>query len=280
MADQAVLALIDAALAEDVGAGDWTTEWTVPPDARARARVIARAPGVVAGVLVTAAVFRRLDPDLDIAVHRRDGDAVQPGEPILAMTGRARSILTAERTALNFLQHLSGVATLTRRYVDSVAGTGAAILDTRKTTPGWRALEKAAVVAGGGRNHRRGLHDMVLLKENHMAMAGGVAAAMDAVRALNSGGIPVEVEVRTLAELDEALDAGANRILLDNMDVDLVREAVRRARARPGVLLEASGGMTPERARFMATAGAHTISVGGLTHSAPALDVSLLLEPV
>lgn len=276
--DETLLRLVDAALAEDVGPGDWTTQWTVADHVRARGRVMARAPGVVAGVHLSAAVFQRLDADLDIAVHREDGDAVQPGETILTATGRARPILTGERVALNFLQRLSGVASLTRRYVDAVAGTGATILDTRKTTPGWRMLEKAAVVAGGGRNHRQGLYDMVLLKENHLAMAGGVAAALAAVRAHNDAGIPVEIEVRSLAELDQALAAGAAHILLDNMDVEEVREASRRAGPHH-VLLEVSGGMTPERARMMASAGAQTISVGRLTHSAPALDVSLLLEP-
>lgn len=275
--------LVAAALAEDVGAGDWTTLWTVPPDRFAHATIVARAAGVLAGVDVATRVFRRLDPRIEVIAERGDGDAVSPGDVVFRIHGPARAILTGERTALNFLQRLSGVATLTRRFVDAVAGTGVRILDTRKTTPGWRALEKAAVVAGGGHNHRYGLHDMVLLKENHIAMAGGITAAIARVREANAAGLPVEVEVRDLAELEEAIAAGARRILLDNMDLDTLAAAVRRARELvPGpddrVVLEASGTMRLDRVAAVARTGVDDISVGAITHSAPALDLSLLVE--
>lgn len=269
--------LITLALEEDVGAGDWTTRWTVDPNARAKAAITAKAAGVVAGLAIAEAVFRRLDPDLDFTTDRADGDAVAPGDRVCTLQGRAHAILTGERTALNFLQRLSGIATATRRYVEAVAGTGARILDTRKTTPGWRRLEKAAVRAGGGGNHRAGLHDMVLIKENHIAAAGGITAAVQRVRAHDRDGLPIEVEVRNLAELDEVLPLGVDRVLLDNMDLDEMRAAVARAHAcgsrRPA--LEASGNVTLERVAAIAATGVDLISVGALTHSAPALDLSL-----
>jgi len=197
--------------------------------------------------------------------------------------GRARPILTGERTALNFLQRLSGVATMTRRFVDAVAGTGATILDTRKTTPSFRLLEKAAVRAGGGGNHRIGLYDMVLIKDNHIAAAGGITAAVRRVREHDRAGLPIEVEVTNLAELDEAIDAGVDRILLDNMDLETMRAAVERVRerageGRPRPLLEASGNITIDRVRAVAETGVDLISVGALTHSAPALDLSLRID--
>ncbi|HYJ78016.1 MAG TPA: carboxylating nicotinate-nucleotide diphosphorylase, partial [Longimicrobiaceae bacterium] len=217
------LALIDAALAEDVGAGDFTTLWTVPAERRARARIVAKAPGAIAGTEVAAEVFRRCDPELQVRIDSSDGAAVQPGAVVMRIEGSARSILTAERTALNLLQRLSGVATVTRRYVREVTGTGARIIDTRKTTPGMRRLEKAAVLAGGGANHRVGLHDMVMVKDNHIAAAGGITAAVEAVRARNDRGLRVEVETASLDEVGEALRAGVDRIMFDNMPVETMR---------------------------------------------------------
>jgi nicotinate-nucleotide pyrophosphorylase (carboxylating) len=271
--------MIDAALAEDVGAGDWTTLWTVPEDRRVTALLVAKAPGVVAGLEVATAVFLRVDPQLHCAPAVRDGDPVEPGARVMEVSGAARSILTAERVALNFLQRLSGVATLTRRYVEAVAGTGARILDTRKTTPGMRVLEKAAVRTGGGENHRFGLHDMVMIKENHATAAGGIAAAVAAVRRQNQLGLRVEVETRDLDEVRGALDAGADRILFDNMPLEQLRAAVALVRERAGraVETEASGGVTLATVRGIAETGVDFVSVGALTHSAPALDLSLLV---
>jgi nicotinate-nucleotide pyrophosphorylase (carboxylating) len=271
--------LLEAALAEDVGDGDWTTLWTVPPERRGEAEVVARAPGVLAGIGVAVAAFHALDPALEVEVLAADGDRVEPGRRVLAVRGAAGSILTAERTSLNFLQRLSGVATTTRRYVDAVAGTGARVIDTRKTTPGMRLLEKAAVRAGGGANHRVGLHDMVLVKENHVAAAGGITAAVEAVRARNTRGLRVEVETTSPREVEEALRAGVDRIMFDNMPVPLLARMVERVHAQgPGrPETEASGGITLETIRPVAETGVDFISVGALTHSAPALDLSLLL---
>jgi nicotinate-nucleotide pyrophosphorylase (carboxylating) len=264
------------ALAEDVGSGDVTTAATVPSGARARARITQKAPGVIYGLDAAEAAFRALDPEIAIARLVEEGVWRDAG-PVLAVEGSAAAILTAERTALNFLQRLSGVATLTARCAQAIAGTSARILDTRKTTPGLRALEKAAVAAGGGTNHRFGLYDAVLIKENHAALAGGVGAAVRSARA-HAPGLLVEVECRTLAEVDEALAARAPRILLDNMTDDQLRGAVARAGGRAE--LEASGGVTLARLREVASTGVNFISVGALTHSAPALDLSLLLEPI
>ena len=274
------LALVDAALTEDVGAGDWTTRWTVPAGRAAHARIVAKAAGVVAGLDVARAVFARVEPALRVEARVRDGDEVRPGDVVLEIDGPARGILTAERVALNFLQRLSGVATLTRAYVAAVEGTGTTILDTRKTTPGMRMLEKAAVRAGGGGNHRVGLHDMVLIKENHIAAAGGITAAVEAVRAANERGLRVEVEATTLAEVEEALAAGVDRILLDNMDPPRLRAAVEAIRAAGApVEAEASGGVSLDTLREIAASGVDFVSVGALTHSAPALDLSLLVDP-
>lgn len=274
------LSLIEAALAEDVGPGDFTTLWTVPADRRARARIVAKAPGVIAGSEVAVEVFRRVDVSLDVEVVAGDGTAVEPGDVVMRISGSAASILTAERTALNFLQQLSGVATVTRRYVDAIAGTGARVIDTRKTTPGMRRLEKAAVVAGGGANHRVGLYDMVMIKDNHIAAAGGITAAVAAVRARNDRAVRVEVETTSLDEVREALAAGVDRVMFDNMTPELMRQAVALVRAagsgRPET--EASGGITLETIRGYAETGVDFISVGALTHSAPALDLSLRLE--
>jgi nicotinate-nucleotide pyrophosphorylase (carboxylating) len=273
------LSLIQAALDEDVGPGDFTTLWTVPADRRAEARIVAKAPGVIAGSDVAVEVFRRVDASLRVEVRAPDGTAVEPGDVAMVVTGSARSILTAERTALNFMQRLSGVATVTRRYVQAVEGTGARVIDTRKTTPGMRALEKAAVVAGGGTNHRHGLHDMVMIKDNHIAAAGGITAAVDAVRAENQRGLAVEVETTNLDEVREALGTSADRIMFDNMPPELMRQAVdlvRSAERRPET--EASGGITLDTIRAAAETGVDFISVGALTHSAPSLDLSLQLR--
>lgn len=274
--------LIRAALDEDVGDGDRTTAWTVPAGTRGSAGIVAKAPLVVAGLEACARVFTTVDPALSVRAAVADGARVEAGDVVVHIAGALASILTAERTALNLLQRLSGVATLTRAFVDEVEGTGARIVDTRKTTPGWRELEKAAVRAGGGANHRMGLWDMVLVKENHVAAAGGLADALDRVRARNALGLPVEVEVRTLDELDQVLGAPVDRILLDNMTLDDMREAVDRARARTGgapvPLLEASGNVTLSTVRAVAETGVDLVSVGALTHSAPAADLSLLVD--
>lgn len=273
------ISLIDAALAEDVGPGDFTTLWTVPAERRAEARIVAKASGVIAGSAVAVEVFRRVDPSLEVTVAAGDGTAVEPGDLAMTVRGSARSILTGERTALNFMQRLSGVATVTRRYVRAVEGTGARVIDTRKTTPGMRRLEKAAVVAGGGANHRVGLHDMVMIKDNHIAAAGGITAAVEAVRRQNDRGLRVEVETTGLEEVREALAAGVDRIMFDNMAPALIREAVALlADAHPPPETEASGGITLETIGDFARAGVDFISVGALTHSAPSLDLSLQLR--
>ena len=273
------LRLIDMALAEDKGAGDWTTRWVVPARTRAHARIVAKAEGVIAGLGIASAVFMRLDPRVEITSEVTDGGGVREGDLVCTIRGPARTILTGERTALNFLQRLSGIATLTHRFVAAVAGTEAKILDTRKTTPGWRSLEKAAVKAGGGENHRFGLFDMVLIKENHIAIAGGVAEALKRVRDANTKGLRVEIEARNKDELRAALDAGCDMVLLDNMDVQAIRECVRVVKQRaPQVQTEASGNMTLERVRAVAETGVDYISVGALTHSAMALDLSLLMQ--
>jgi nicotinate-nucleotide pyrophosphorylase (carboxylating) len=264
----------ERALKEDVGDGDITTTATVPAEARARALITQKAPGVIFGLEVAEETFRALDPAVDLERRCAEREWREDG-PVLSIEGSARAILTAERTALNFLQRLSGVATLTARCVRAVDGTRARILDTRKTTPGLRTLEKAAVAAGGGTNHRAGLYDAILIKENHAALAGGVGNAVRKALA-HAPGVPLEVECQTLEEVDEALAARAPRILLDNMTVEELRTAVERVAGRAE--LEASGGVTLETLREIAGTGVDFISVGALTHSAPALDLSLNLE--
>jgi nicotinate-nucleotide pyrophosphorylase (carboxylating) len=268
--------LVGQALAEDVGSGDVTTEATVDAEARAVARIVQKAPGVIFGLDAAEATFRALDPELAFAREVAEGVWREDGGPVLTATGRARALLTGERTALNFLARLSGVATATARGVREIQGTGARLLDTRKTTPGLRALEKAAVRAGGGVNHRAGLYDYVLIKENHIDMAGGVTAAVRRARAA-APDLGLEVECRTPEEVDEALAAGATRLLLDNMTPEEMRAIVARVGNRAE--LEASGGITLANVRSYAETGVHWISLGALTHSAPALDLSLLVEP-
>ena len=270
---QQVTAIAAAALAEDLAGGiDETTAATVPPGETGRAELVARTAGVVAGLPVAQAVFALVPGDLATVMRAADGDRVAGGEVLLTVSGPVGPILTAERTALNLLCHLSGIATLTRQWADAVAGTAARIRDTRKTTPGLRALEKYAVRCGGGVNHRMSLSDAALIKDNHVAAAGSVAAAFAAVRA-RAPGLPLEVECDTLDQVAEALAAGADLILLDNFAVPDLARAVRLAGGR--ALLEASGGLTLEGARAVAGTGVDYLAVGALTHSAPALDIGL-----
>ena len=272
-----MLDLIDRALAEDVGDGDLTTAAVVAQAARAHARIEQRAAGVPAGLRVAEAVFQRLEPGLRWRAHAVDGDWREPG--LLAeIVGDATAILRGERVALNFLGRLSGIATLTSVYVRAVEGTGVRILDTRKTTPGMRVLEKEAVRAGGGLNHRAGLHDAILVKENHAELAGGVGEAARRALAGAPAGVSVEVECATLGDVAQAIEVGVPRLLLDNMSPDELRRAAELVNGRAE--LEASGGITLENVRTIAETGVDFISVGALTHSAPALDVSLLLEPL
>jgi len=262
-----------AALAEDVGEGDITTEATVDPDSVGSAELVVKEAGVVCGLAAAEAVFRALDPDVRFDTLVEEGAFVTGPTAVARVSGPERAILTGERTALNLLGLLSGVATLTRRYVEEIRGTSAAILDTRKTTPGLRALEKHAVAVGGGRNHRFGLDDGVLVKDNHLRAAGSIAEAVQRLRAATP--LPIEVECDTLVQVDEALAAGADAILLDNMGLAELRAAVARARGR--ARLEASGGVSLESVRAIAETGVDEISVGALTHSARSLDVSLEL---
>jgi nicotinate-nucleotide pyrophosphorylase (carboxylating) len=269
--------LIGEALSEDLGSGDLTTRAVVPEGARARARIEQKAPGVPAGLDVAEAVFARLDPALRWTAHAAEGGWREPG--LLAeVESDAAAILAGERVALNFLGRLSGIATLTARYVSAVEGTGVRVLDTRKTTPGMRALEKAAVRVGGGLSHRLGLYDAILVKENHAALAGGVAEAGRRALAAAPEGVTVEVECATLEEVAGAIEAGVPRLLLDNMSPDELRRAVELVGGRAE--LEASGGISLASVRSVAETGVDFISVGALTHSAPALDVSLLLDPL
>jgi nicotinate-nucleotide pyrophosphorylase (carboxylating) len=274
--DDALHELVARALAEDVGSGDVTTEATVEAAQRARALIVQKAPGVIFGLDAAEAAFRALDPAAAFERRCPEGEWRNGGE-VLAVTGSARALLTAERTALNLLGRLSGVATLTAVLTRELEGTKARLLDTRKTTPGLRTLEKAAVRAGGGVNHRAGLYDAILIKENHAALAGGVGEAVKRARAA-APGLPLEVECRDLAEVDEALAAGAPQILLDNMSAEELKSAVEHVAGR--AILEASGGMNAATLGAAARSGVDFISVGALTHSAPALDLSLLLEPL
>jgi nicotinate-nucleotide pyrophosphorylase (carboxylating) len=276
--DRDIDELIDRALAEDVGPGDATTEATVEEDARALARITQKEPGVISGIAVAAAVFQRLDPGAAVEWLTGEGMWREAGSPVLEVEGSARALLTGERTALNFLGRLSGIATATASVVRAVedAGGRAKILDTRKTTPGLRRLEKRAVADGGGVNHRAGLYDAILIKENHAAAAGGVGEAVRRARAARPD-LPLAVEVRDPKEIDEALRAGAPRLLLDNMTPEEIRAAVQQVAGRAE--LEASGGVDAETVLVYATIeGLHYVSMGALTHSAPGLDLSMALE--
>ncbi len=272
--------LIDRALAEDLGDGDVTAAATVPEDLRAQAHIVQKEPGVIFGLEIAEAVFRRVGiTDFDRTVIEGHWHDSVPRD-IALIQGPARALLAGERVALNFVGHLSGISTLTARFVEEVGGSGTKILDTRKTTPGMRLLEKRAVTYGGGLNHRVGLFDQILIKENHIAMAGGVHEAVTASRAA-SPDMLIEVEAESLAEVRAAMDAGADRILLDNMDAVKMSEAVSmRDQARSGVQLEASGGINLDNVAAVAATGVDYISIGALTHSAPNLDISLLLDPL
>ncbi|HTA32270.1 MAG TPA: carboxylating nicotinate-nucleotide diphosphorylase [Solirubrobacteraceae bacterium] len=275
--DADTAALVRAALEEDVGTGDVTTLATVDVDAHAVALITQKAPGVIYGLDAAEAVFAQLDRDARFERLVEEGVWREQGGAVLSISGNARALLTGERTALNFLAHLSGVATLAARAAREVQGTGAKVLDTRKTTPGLRALEKAAVAAGGASNHRAGLYDAILIKENHIAAAGGIAEAIERARELapELAGT-LEVEVRDEREIEQALAAGAPRLLLDNMDEARLRAAVEQVAGRAE--LEASGGVTLQTLRALAHTGIEWISMGALTHSAPALDLSLIID--
>lgn len=267
--------LIRAALSEDLGRGDVTTDSVVPEGARCEAVLIVHANGVIAGLDVAAAVFAERDPLTRFEPVVADGCRVEPGDVVARITGRTRSIISAERVALNFLQHLSGVASATAGFVDALGGSPTRLLDTRKTTPGMRSLEKQAVVLGGGTNHRMGLWDMALIKDNHIAAAGSIAGAVEAVRRAHPD-VRIEVEVTGAAELAEALGAGADRVMLDNMALDEMRSAIAEAGEHPSrPEVEISGGVTRETLGELGSLGADFISVGAITHSAGALDISL-----
>jgi len=264
---------VSRVLAEDLGSGgDVTSRATIPEDARFTAEMNARQPLVVAGIEIAAAFFRTLDPKVEVETLVADGERVEHGTSLMRMSGNARAMLTAERPALNTLQHLSGIATLTRQYVDAIAGTGTILLDTRKTIPGLRVLEKYAARMGGAQNHRMRLDDGVLIKDNHVAVCGGVGEAVRRAKAANTG-LQVQVEVDRIDQIEPALSAGADRLLLDNMDPALLREAVRVVAGR--VPLEASGGVTLETIRFLAETGVDFISLGRITQSAPAVDIGM-----
>jgi nicotinate-nucleotide pyrophosphorylase (carboxylating) len=296
MLESFALPIIKYALSEDIGTGDITTLNAVPSGIKARAAIVAKEPGVLAGIEIARLTFREAAPALKFRSLGADGDALQPGAAVAQVLGDIGGILKAERTALNFLQHLSGVASLTRRFVDEIAGTGAIILDTRKTTPGMRFLEKFAVKAGGGENHRLALWDMYLVKDNHIRAAGGITAAVDRIARTRQADLLLEVEVESLEQLTDALRPEVDRILVDNRTPDEVKRAVeavdrwceshpsdsprKRPDARRWPEVEVSGGITLRTARAYALTGVDYVSVGALTHSAPALNLSLEIEDV
>jgi len=263
---------IRRALDEDIFTGDVTTDSIVPVDARLSGNIVAKQSGVVAGLKVSKMVFQQLSADISLTANVSDGSFVESGMVLARVSGSARALLTGERTALNFLGRMSGIATLTRQFVDAVAGTKAVILDTRKTAPGLRAVDKLAVKLAGGQNHRTGVFDMVLIKDNHIDFAGSITAAVERVRASGTR-LEIEVEARTLEDLREALKLGVDRVLLDNMTIEIMREAVAINGGK--AKLEASGNMTLQNVRAVAETGVDFISVGALTHSAPVFDVSL-----
>jgi nicotinate-nucleotide pyrophosphorylase (carboxylating) len=296
MLEAVALPLVKYALSEDVGTGDITTLNSIGTGVHARAAVVVKAPGVIAGLDVARLTFREADPTLAFKALARDGERVQPGAAVAQVTGEVGGILKAERTALNFLQHLSGIASMTRRFVDAIHGTGATILDTRKTTPGLRFLEKYAVMAGGGQNHRLALWDMYLVKDNHIRAAGGLTAAIDRISRTRQGDLLLEVEVESLEQLREALRPEVDRILVDNRPPAEVKRAVevvdqwsrehptdnprKLANARRWPEVEVSGGIDLTTVRAYAETGVDYLSVGALTHSAPALDLSLEVEEI
>ena len=268
--------IIDLALAEDIGAGDVTAKWFTLPGSQSRARIVAREPSCLSGAQVAEQVFHRIDSELKVQLHKPDGAALDTGDLVLSVEGSTASILTAERTALNFIQRLSGVATMACAFVEAVRGTGAVILDTRKTTPGLRLLEKAAVAHGGARNHRRGLHDMFMVKDNHLAAGLDLDTLQQMITAARAAhpGLQVELEADTLAQVKSFfLLHGVDVILLDNMSLEDLRESVRLCPAH--VQLEASGGVNLQTVRSIAETGVHFISVGAITHSAPSIDLAL-----
>jgi nicotinate-nucleotide pyrophosphorylase (carboxylating) len=269
--------LLDLALAEDLGPGDVTTPLVLEADAQGRARIEARQALVVCGLQVAAAVFQTVDPGLRFESVHRDGEPAESGQPLAFVSGNLRAILAAERTALNFLARLCGVATTTRRFAAAVEGTGARIVDTRKTLPGWRALDKYATAVGGALNHRAGLYDGILLKDNHVALAGGVALAVKTALAAAPAGLRIQVEVESEADAVAAVEAGADFLLLDNCTIPQLRAIAARVGDR--ALLEASGGVRIENVREIAETGVRRISIGWLTHSAPAADVALEIDP-
>ncbi|HEY3414517.1 MAG TPA: carboxylating nicotinate-nucleotide diphosphorylase [Armatimonadota bacterium] len=273
MISERLKGLVALALAEDVGHGDATSLATISADATATGRIVARSPLVVSGIEAAEAVFKAVDPECVFTVMAGDGQSIAADAVIATVSGRARALLTAERTALNFLQHLSGIATMTARYVAEISGTGARIVDTRKTVPGLRDLAKAAVRHGGGRNHRVALDDGILIKDNHVVTAGGIARAILSARSNGGYLLRVEVECDTLQQVSDAIDAGADMILLDNMAPDALRAAVTLCRRRAQT--EASGGVSLSTVRSIAETGVDFISVGALTHSAPAADIAL-----
>jgi len=268
--------LIDIALMDDVGEGDITTDNIIPAGTIRKAKMVAKADGVVAGLPVAEMVFRKLDADLVWKELKPDGSRVKSGDVLVEFEGSYRALLTGERTALNFLQRLSGIATMSAKYADAVKGFQTVILDTRKTLPGFNKLDKYAVKTGGASNHRHGLHDMAMIKDNHIEVAGGITAAVKAVRSKVEIGIKIEVETTTLAQVQEAIDAKADIIMLDNMDNETMRKAVELIAGRAKV--EASGNMTYERLHDVAATGVDYISIGALTHSVTALDISQRIE--
>ncbi len=276
------LQIIRSALEEDIGSGDYTTLWSVPEDHTSRARIISRAGGVIAGIPVLAYLLDRFNPAPVMESAVPDGQTVSAGQVVAEIRGKTHAVLMLERTMLNFLQRLSGVATLTSRFVDQVEGSGVKILDTRKTSPGLRELDKYAVAVGGGSNHRSGLYDYVLLKENHITAAGGITKAVAAVKKANDLDLPVEVEVRTLDELTEALEAEVSRIMLDNMTVEQMKiavEMIRGYKSGPIPEIEASGDVNLRNVAEIAGTGVDFISVGAITHSSGILNFTMLIKP-
>jgi nicotinate-nucleotide pyrophosphorylase (carboxylating) len=273
--DYSLKELIEKALAEDLGPGDVTSEATIPAGSTSTAAILAKQDLILAGIDIATEVFRHLDPDARFTLFAKDGDKINAGTEIATLSGNTRALLAGERVALNLLQHLSGIATLTSRYMENVKGLKAVVLDTRKTLPGLRQLEKYAVRMGGGKNHRMGLYDMILIKDNHIKAAGGITKAVASARTKTSN-LRIEVETKTLDEVREALAAKADIIMLDNMPVDVMREAVRLIAGR--ALAEASGNVTLETVRRIAETGVDFVSSGSLTHSAPAADISMKIK--